>query len=101
MLLIPAALHFTVKSLLHVRQLCTAASSSAGKAAERAVDNKIAKYNDLISTYDFIPVAFETLGPLCDASARFLCSLGRKLASVTGDVRQSSFLFQILRMTIQ
>ena len=37
---------------------------SAGKAAERAAENKVAKYTGLSDSFSFIPLAFETLGPM-------------------------------------
>jgi hypothetical protein len=41
-----------------------ATSSSAGAAAEAAADRKELKYQSLASTHHFIPLAFETLGPI-------------------------------------
>ena len=79
----------------------TLSSSSAGNAAERAADLKIVKYSNLLPSYDFVPVAFETLGPMNSSAVSFLTSLGRRLSAVTGDKRESAFLFQRLSMSIQ
>ena len=38
-------------------------SISAGSAAEKASEKKLDKYSQLTSTYDFVPIALETLGP--------------------------------------
>ena len=76
-------------------------SISAGKAAERAAEMKASKYSAITTTYDFLPIAFETLGPLNTAAAEFITSLGKRLAAVSGDSREGAFLYQRLSMVIQ
>jgi hypothetical protein len=76
-------------------------SISAGKAAERAAELKVAKYSAIAVSHDFLPIAFETLGPLNAAAATFIASLGKRISFVTGDARESAFLFQRLSMTLQ
>ena len=49
----------------------------------------------------FQPVAIETLGPLNSSSLNFLSEVGRRLTSLSGDSRETSFLFQRLSMLIQ
>ena len=75
-------------------------SISAGNAAERAAANKVVKYARL-TEYDFVPIAFETLGPINVAGSNFLSSLGRRLNTTSGDSRESSFLFQRLSVCLQ
>ena len=76
-------------------------SETAGAAAERASALKTEKYRDLSSTHHFIPLAFETLGPINIEGLTFLTDLGKKLSSVTGDPRETAFLFQRISLTIQ
>ena len=76
-------------------------SSSAGGAAEDAANRKELKYQSLSNTHAFIPLAFETLGPINSKSVVFLNQLGHRLAVSTGDTRETSFLFQRLSLTIQ
>jgi hypothetical protein len=76
-------------------------SHTAGAAAERASARKIDKYSELSPTYFFIPLAFETLGPINSESMTFLSDLRQKLCTATGDQRETSFLFQRLSLTIQ
>ena len=66
----------------------------AGGAAENAATTKEDKYVDLQQTYTFIPLAFETLGPINIKGVEFLQELGRRLAAISDDNRQTSFLFQ-------
>jgi hypothetical protein len=73
----------------------------AGAAAEAAAVRKEAKYAEIINSHIFIPLAFETLGPINSNGTAFLSELGRRISTCTGDPRESSFLFQRLSVTIQ
>src|SRR5271163_2457920 len=63
-------------------------SVTPGSAAERAASKKVDKYIDLATTRIFVPLAFETLGPICEAASSFLQDLGGRLTAVTGDIRE-------------
>ena len=71
-------------------------SISAGGAAELAADRKISKYSNLSAGYSFVPLAFETLGPVNKEGDEFLTMLGKRLSAATGDKRESCFLRQRL-----
>ena len=73
----------------------------AGAAAERAVIQKNDKYRELKRSHIFCAMAFETLGPISGEGAGFLSELGRHLSAVTGDPRETAFLFQRLSITVQ
>src|SRR6201996_7829045 len=76
-------------------------STSASKAAERAAANKVQKYSAFFPIYDFQPIALETLGPFDSSALLFFSQLGKRLASATGNPRETSFLFQRLSVTLQ
>jgi len=76
-------------------------SHSAASAAETASVRKESKYSSLPPDYLFQPVAIETLGPLNASALNFLSEVGRRLTSLSGDPRETSFLFQRLPMLIQ
>jgi hypothetical protein len=73
----------------------------AGGAAEGAADRKDAKYQTLMSTHSFVPLAIETFGPINTSGGAFLSELGRRLTFISDDPREGSFLFQRLSMAIQ
>ena len=73
----------------------------AGAAAERAVIQKNDKYRELKRSHIFCAMAFETLGPISGEGAGFLSELGRRLSAVTGDPRETAFLFQRLSIIVQ
>ena len=76
-------------------------SISAGAAAEIAALRKTEKYCHLAERYTFVPIAVETLGPLCQEGSAFLSQLGRLISSATGDSREQSFLMQRISIAIQ
>jgi hypothetical protein len=49
----------------------------------------------------FVPLAFETLGPINTAGIQFFSEIGRRLSAITGDKREGSYLFQRLSVTMQ
>jgi hypothetical protein len=76
-------------------------SEAAGSAAELAASRKNAKYIDLSRNHVFFPIAIETLGPICAEGRRFLRELGTRITAVTGDTRETAFLFQRLSIAVQ
>jgi hypothetical protein len=76
-------------------------SLSAGSAAESASRLKQAKYADITRSHDFVAVAVETLGPVNKDGQAFLQNLGRRLSAVSGDPRESVFLFQRISIILQ
>ena len=55
-------------------------SAMAGAVAELA-----AKYNELLGTHLFMPLALETMGPSNNNGLDFIKDLGRHLTSITGN----------------
>jgi hypothetical protein len=77
------------------------ASSHAGNVAEGAANRKELKYQSLATTHTFIPLAFETLGPINSKGVAFFNQLGGRLADCSGDKRETYFLLQPLSLTVQ
>jgi len=72
-----------------------------GGVAEMAASRKVDKYACLAQSYIFEPLAFETLGPINISGQIFFNELGRRISLVSGDKRETSFLFQRLSVVIQ
>ena len=70
---------------------------SAGNASENAASKKVSKYEQILTNFDFSPLAFETMGPINSSGLAVIEQLGRKLAAVSGDRREGSFLFNAFR----
>jgi len=90
----------TVADTLAASHLATTSRLSGG-AAESASDKKETKYSSLTNTYTFIPIACETMGPFSSKALSFLTELGRRISVVSGDHRETSFLFQRISVAIQ
>ena len=84
-----------------IRDSLHSTSRSAGSAAEAATVRKESKYSTLPIDLIFQPIAMETHGPLNASALNFLSEVGRRLSSVSGDSRETSFLFQHLSILVQ
>jgi len=73
----------------------------SGAVAEAAANRKRDKYVDIAATHIFMPIAVETMGPICDEAVEFLCGIGSRLTAITNNPRETSFLFQRLSVLIQ
>ena len=76
-------------------------STRATAAADRAAANKTAKYTDLAKTHHFVPIAAETGGEWNELALEFITELGRRIAMITQDPRETQFLFQRLSISLQ
>ena len=65
----------------------------AGSAAEGAASRKELKYQMLSNTHTFVPLAFETFGPINSKGLSFLCELGRRISARSDDKRETASLF--------
>jgi len=74
---------------------------SHGAAAELPASHKEEKYADLDGRYTFEPIAIETLGVLNTSARQLQCDLGRQISENTGEVRETSFLFQRYAVLVQ
>ena len=75
--------------------------SAAGSAASAAEVRKRSKYHSIAEECIFVPVAIETLGSWGPDASELISEIGRRITSVNGDVRATSFLRQRLDITIQ
>ena len=76
-------------------------SQTPASAAERAASLKIQKYSEIIKTHLFCAVAVETMGPINKDGTDFLSEIGRRATKISGDPRESAFLFQRISVIIQ
>jgi len=69
--------------------------------AELAAERKLMKYSNLPTNLIFQPVAVENLGAFSSSSSDFISALGHKISGVSGEERETSFLFQRLSVALQ
>ena len=72
-----------------------------GAAANHTATNKNTKYSQLSNTHVFVPVAIQTGGTWHHQAVELVQEIGRWTANITGDARESNFLFQQLSMALQ
>ena len=78
-----------------------AAARESGAVAEQAAQRKLEKYRDVFPNYCFQPIAVENLGAMNSSAVDFINTLGRRISSVSGEDKESAFLFQRISVTIQ
>ena len=76
-------------------------SVTADSAAAIAALCKEGEYRELSVSYNFELIALETLGPVGPKVLAFLRELGYRFTRATGDLRESTFLFQRLSVTVR
>ena len=75
-------------------------ATRVGGAADAAAERKSLKCASITNTHIFVPVAVETLGPICSRGLSFLVEISNRLAAISGDARETSFLFQRVSVLI-
>ena len=76
-------------------------SAVAGAVSELAATRKTEKYSCLPPEFQFIPLAFETLGPINREAISFIEAVGKLRKDITVELRETQFLFQRLSILIQ
>ena len=76
-------------------------ATEAGAAANQAATNEIAKYDELAITHIFYLVAIETGGTWNHWAVELVQEIGRRATLITGEPRESTFLFQHLSTALQ
>jgi len=72
-----------------------------GAAAEHAATNKTSKYSRLTSTHIFYPMVIETAGSWHHQAVELVKEIGRRTTNITGDERETSYLFQQMSIAQQ
>ena len=97
----PLTRDVTVVSILAVSYVHLS-SQSAGGAVEAAASRKTSNYANLPDTHIFQPLAFETHGTSHSSATDFLSvNVGGQSTAVTGDLRDTSFLWQRISVLLQ
>ena len=70
-------------------------------AAEAAATRKAAEYAGLERSYIFQPVVVENLGTMNASAYGFLAGLGQKISAISGNDRETCYLFKRISVLIQ
>ena len=61
----------------------------------------MAKYTSLAANYHFQPIAVEMLGPINKSASDFITVLSHKISQLSGDERETVFLFRRISVLLQ
>ena len=75
-------------------------ATTASAAANRAADNKTAKYEELAKTHQFAPIAIETDGAGNEKAVEFISEVGRRITAITNEQQETVFLFQRISVAL-
>ena len=81
--------------------LCFSHCHKGWRGSDAAAERKSLKYASITNTHIFVPVAIETLGPICSRELSFLVKISNCLAAISDDATETSFLFQWVSVLIQ
>ena len=76
-------------------------ASNAGHAADKSAAFKTQKYQSILQTHLFTPIAIETAGVWNSQARGFIKELGKRITTVIGEVRETSYIFQQVSVAIQ
>ena len=71
-----------------------------GSAAESSATLNTQKYAKIMQTHIFTPVAIETSGVLSMQARELLTELGNRIFEITGEVKETTYLFQQVSVAI-
>ena len=81
--------------------ITTTTATNVGHAAEKSAVSKTQKYQSILQTHLFTPIAIETAGVWNSRTREFITELGKRITTVTGKIKETSYIFQQVSVTIQ
>ena len=76
-------------------------AANVGHAADKLAVSKTQKYHSIMQTHQFTPIAIETAGVWNSQAREFITELGKRITTVTGEVKETSYIFQQISVAIQ
>ena len=76
-------------------------ATNAGHAADKSVVSKTQKYQSIWQTHLFTPIAIEAAGVWNSQASEFIKVLGKRITTVTEEVRETNYIIQQISVKIQ
>ena len=76
-------------------------ATNVGNAADKSAVSKTQKYQSILRTHLFTPIAIETAGVWNSQVREFITELGKRITTVTGEIKETSYIFQQVSVAIQ
>ena len=69
--------------------------------ADKSVISKTQNYQSILQSHLFTPIAIETAGVWNNQAREFIKELGKRITTVTGEIKETSYIFQQVSVAIQ
>ena len=76
-------------------------ATNVGHEADKSAVSKTQKYNSILQTHLFTPIAIETAGVWNSQAREVIKELGKRITTVTGEIKETSYIFQQVSVAIQ
>ena len=76
-------------------------ATNVGHATDMSAVSKSQKYQSILQTHLFTPIAIETAGVWNRQATEFITELEKRISTVTGEIKQTSYIFQQVSVAIQ
>ena len=76
-------------------------TTNVGHAADKSAVSKTQKYQTILQTHLFTPIAIETAGVWNSQAREFTKERGKCISTVTGEIKETSYIFQQVSVAIQ
>ena len=81
--------------------ICQHTATNVGHAADKSAVSKSQKYQSIMRTHLFTPIAIETAGVWNSQAREFIKELGKRITTVSGKIKETSYIFQQVSVAIQ
>ena len=75
-------------------------ATNVGHAADKSAVSKTQKYQSILQTHLFTPIAIETAGVWNNQAREFITELEKRITTVTGEIKETSYIFQQVSVAI-
>ena len=76
-------------------------ATNVGHAADKSAVSKTQKYQSILQTHLLTPIAIETAGVWNSQAREFIKELGKRITTFTGEITETSYIFQQVSVAIQ
>ena len=76
-------------------------ATNVGHAEDNSAVSKTQKYQSILQTHLFTSIAIETAGVWNSQAREFITELGRRITTVTREIKETSSIFQQVSVAIQ
>ena len=84
----------------HAQSHLPTTATNAGHATDKSANSKTQKYQSILQTHLVTPTAIEAAGVWNSQAREFIKERGKRITTVTGEERKTSYIFQQISVEI-